>query len=64
MTPDQFKNLKPGDTVRHKAAAEAMVVVEALANGCFLALRTTTLSNPREWLLIGDDGRPVSEHEE
>jgi hypothetical protein len=51
MTEEQFRNLKRGDIVRHKTAAESYVV--DWHNGRqATAVRTAYLTNPTEWDLI------------
>lgn len=61
MTPKQFAALKKGDTVRHRCAAEAMIVTEVLPTGAVIVARHSTATNPNEWLLIGDAGWPLPE---
>ena len=63
MKAETFANLKKGDVIRHKQAANAMTVVEIVGPDVIL-VRHTTASNPSEWLLIGDDGHAVYDEAE
>lgn len=61
MTPEQFAALKKGDIVRHKLASEAMTVKKNCGQHGVLVERWARMTNPDEWLLIGDDGHPRPE---
>lgn len=60
MTPEQFRNLKPGDLVRH-ATNPVPYVVHANYGGRATALRHEDLTNPIEWLLIDSKGRIIED---
>ena len=49
MTPEEFKNLRRGDIIRHKSDDSAMVITEA-NEVAHTAVRTLTISNPEEWI--------------
>ena len=51
MTPEEFKQLKPGDIIQH-ADGEGYVVTYTLNLGprpTFMAVRQMMVSNPSEW---------------
>lgn len=48
MTAEQLRALQPGDIIRHKHAAEAMVVT-ANYGSRVTAVRTVDVTNPIEW---------------
>lgn len=60
MTPEQFKALKPGDLVRHKASPEAMIV-HANYGDRVTAVRTSDLTNPNEWDQVRPDGSVIAD---
>lgn len=51
MTPKQFENLKPGDTIRSNWSKEGYVVRDA-SGPIKTVVRTVTASNPKEWELV------------
>lgn len=51
MTREQLQGLQPGDIIRHKHAAEAMVVTANYGTRA-IAVRTADVSNPDEWDII------------
>lgn len=56
MTPKQFEDLKPGQLIRHKLAAQAMTVVGPCREGGYTARRYTRVTNPDEWDVVGAGG--------
>lgn len=44
--------LQPGDIIRHRGAAEAMVITANYGDHA-IAVRTQLVTNPSEWLLVG-----------
>lgn len=62
MVPVQsITELQPGDIIRHKGGAEALIVT-ANYGGRVTAVRTADVTNPIEWLVMRDV--PVSEESE
>ena len=51
MTKDQMTALQPGDIIRHRESADA-VVVTANYGSHAIAVRTCYVSQPAEWILI------------
>lgn len=47
-----IESLKPGDIVRHRTSGDGYIVTANNGNGTAVAVRTITLSNPSEWLLV------------
>lgn len=58
MTEHELSQLQPGDTIRHKHAAEALVVVQNLGPSGVIAVKTTLVTNANEWNLIQKAGWP------
>lgn len=58
MTFDEFRSLKVGDLVRHKASAHAMTVTHTYPNLVFS--RTVVAYNATEWDKVSEDGEVVS----
>lgn len=51
MTPEQFRALKTGDTVRHDHSAVAYVVTANYGDRV-TAVRSVDMTNPKEWTVI------------
>lgn len=51
MTEDELKALQPGDIVRHVSDWQALTVIERVGDVA-VAIRTTTITNPDEWVLV------------
>jgi len=51
MTPDEYKDLKEGDIIRHILHSEAYVIVGRI-NDDLYAARIITVTHPNEWELI------------
>ena len=54
MTEDEMSKLKRGDVVRHKVRGDTFVIVRqtGFAYPQFVAVSTTTVSQPEEWDLV------------
>ncbi|MCP3732036.1 hypothetical protein M9978_16545 [Sphingomonas sp. MG17] len=59
MTADEMRALKPGDLIRHKHSAAAVIV--HANNGGVTAVRVTTVSNPAEWDRVDGAGRVITD---
>ena len=59
MTPAQFRELKPGDIVRHKSGS-GPYLVHANYGGRVTAVRIADLTNPEEWLQVDECGGVIS----
>jgi len=53
MTKDDFERLGPGDVVRHVESPHAFVVTDEQHDGEVRIVRTATMTNPSEWILVG-----------
>ena len=59
MTEEQFAALKPGDLVRHKSSARALIV-HANFGRRVTAVRIADLTNPSEWDQVNPDGSVIT----
>lgn len=59
MTKDQLSRLQPGDLVRHKHSADAMIVHANYGSHC-IAIRCSHVSNPIEWDIVDAGGQVIS----
>jgi len=48
MTPEDFKNLKPGDIIRNKSGSEGYIITAHYGSRA-TAVRTIDVTNPSEW---------------
>ncbi len=51
MNQNQFKELRPGDIVRHKLGTRAYIVTDNFRDRV-TAIRTVDLTNPDEWDIV------------
>lgn len=58
MTPHQFRNLQPGDLIKHKSGGEALIVTGNYGNHV-TAVATRDASNPSEWDLLSSALHPT-----
>lgn len=56
MTDEDFKNLKPGDLVKHPFLEHPYVVTANLGNRV-TAVRTVDLTTPAEWVKVDQPRR-------
>lgn len=61
MTEEEFAELREGDMVRHKLGGNAFIVSDSHGPKEKTIVRTETIFNPREWLLVLKARRDRSE---
>jgi hypothetical protein len=58
VTDEEFKQLQPGDVVRHRGSSTSYVVTVNYGH-YVVAVRTVSMSSPSEWMVV----RPSKPHD-
>lgn len=61
MTNDEFARLQPGQPVAHAMQPDVVYMVWANYGGHVTAIRVADMTNPAEWIIIGEARRRTIE---